>query len=150
MEPRIAHMDEPLVGIQLNDNQRRHFEVLLSRLEDSLATIETLLAAPRPRHLTQVAADVSPAFRALAASEIPALRREVERIALALNLRPNIVSLRRIIGAALTTDAVRVEDSLSSQMRGYGAVDPTVAERLDPALLRLAQSLEVLASALKR
>jgi len=35
-------------------------------------------------------------------------------------------------------------------MRGYGAVDASVAERLDPVLLRLADSLESLASALKR
>lgn len=146
----LMHMDDPLVGIRLNDNQRRHFEVLLSRLEDSLATIEALLASPRPRQLTQLADDVSPDFRALAEAEFPRLRGQVERMAVALGLRPNIVSLRRIIGAALTTDAVRVEDSLSSQMRGYGAVDPSLAERLDPALLRLAESLEYLASALRR
>jgi hypothetical protein len=35
-------------------------------------------------------------------------------------------------------------------MRGYGAVDPSVAERLDPALLRLADALQQLGSALKR
>jgi hypothetical protein len=143
-------MDDPLLGVRLNDNQRRHFEVLLARLEDSLATIERLLAAPPPRHLTQLADDVSPAFRTLAEAEIPRLRGQVEHLADALGLRPNIVSLRRIIGAALTSDAVRVEDSLSSQMHGYGAVDPSVAQRLDPALLRLAESLEHLASALKR
>jgi len=146
----MTHMDEPITGIQLNDNQRRHFEVLLSRLEDSLVTIEALLVAPRRRHLTQLADDVSPTFRTLAEAELPRLRGHVERMADALGLRPNVVSLRRIIGAALTTDAVRVEDSLSSQMRGYGAVDASVAERLDPALLRLADSLESLASALKR
>jgi hypothetical protein len=143
-------MDDRLVGIQLNDNQRRHFEVLLTRLEDSLATIERILAAPPVRHLTQLTDDVSPAFRTLAEAEIPRLREQVERMALALGLRPNVVSLRRIIGAALTTDAVRVQDSLASQMRGYGAVDPSVAERLDPALLRLADALQQLGSALKR
>jgi hypothetical protein len=143
-------MDDLLVGIKLNDNQRRHFEVLLTRLEDSLATIERILAAPPVRHLTQLTDDVSPAFRTLAEAEIPRLREQVERMALALGLRPNVVSLRRIIGAALTTDAVRLQDSLASQMRGYGAVDPSVAERLDPALLRLAESLQHLGSALKR
>jgi len=143
-------MDEPLAGIELNDNQRRHFEVLLTRLEDSLATIEMLLAAPPPRHLTQLTDDVSPGFRVLAEAEIPRLRQQVERMAAALGLRPNVVSLRRIIGAALTTDAVRVQDSLASQMRGYGAVDPSVAVRLDPALLRLADSLQQIASTLRR
>ncbi len=102
------------------------------------------------RHLTQLTDDVSPGFRELAEAEIPRLREQVERMAVALGLRPNVVSLRRIIGAALTNDTVRLQDSLSSQMRGYGAVDPSVAERLDPALLRLAESLQHLGSALKR
>ena len=47
-----------------------------------------------------------------------------------------------MIGASLTTDAIRIEDSLASQMRGCGVVDPSIAERLDPALLRLAGSLQ--------
>jgi hypothetical protein len=145
----LEHMGD-LAGITLNGNQRRHFEVLLARLEDSLATIERLLAAPPLGHLTQLADDVSPAFRTLAEAEIPRLRGQVERMAVALGLRPNTVSLRRIIGAALTTDAVRLQDSLSPQLRGYGAVDPSVAERLDPALMRLAESLQFLNSALKR
>jgi len=143
-------MEDLLAGVQLNDNQRRHFEVLLTRLEDSLSTIERLLAAPPLRHLTQLSDDVSPDFRTLAEAEIPRLRGQVERMAVALGLRPNVVSLRRIIGAALTTDSVRLQDSLSPQMRGYGAVDASVAERLDPALLRLAESLRHLGSALKR
>jgi hypothetical protein len=143
-------MEDLLAGVHLNDNQRRHFEVLLTRLEDSLSTIERLLAAPPLRHLTQLSDDVSPDFRSLAEAEIPRLRGQVERMAVALGLRPNVVSLRRIIGAALTTDSVRLQDSLSPQMRGYGAVDASVAERLDPALLRLAESLQHLGSALKR
>jgi hypothetical protein len=143
-------MDDLLAGVRLNDNQRRHFEVLLTRLEDSLSTSEMLLATPPLRHLTQLSDDVSPAFRTLAEAEIPRLRGQVERMAVALGLRPNVVSLRRIIGAALTNDAVRLQDSLSPQMRGYGAVDASVAERLDPALLRLAESLQHLGSALKR
>ena len=47
-----------------------------------------------------------------------------------------------MIGASLTTDAIRIEDSLASQMRGYGVVDP--------ALLRLAGSLQALSAMLKR
>ncbi len=143
-------MDDALDNIAVNDNQRRHFEVLLSRLEDSLGTIESLLAAPRVRHLSRVQDDVPAAFRAAAAAEIPTIQRQIERLAVAMKLRPNVVSLRRIIGAGLTTDVVRLEDSLSSGLRGYGAVDPTLPEIMDPALLRLASSLDHLASALKR
>ena len=143
-------MDDSIDSIALNDNQRRHFEVLLSRLEDSLGMIESILAAPRQRHLSRVEDDVPPGFRTAAASEIPAIQHQIRRLAVAMNLRPSVVSLRRIIGAVLTTDVVRIEDSLSSGLRGYGAVDATLPERLDPALLRLAGSLDRLSAALKR
>ncbi|HEV8446929.1 MAG TPA: hypothetical protein VGQ44_08910 [Gemmatimonadaceae bacterium] len=143
-------MDDSLDRIAVNDNQRRHFEVLLSRLEDSLGTIETLLAAPRARNLSRVEDDVPSGFRTIAASEIPAIKHQIERLAVAMNLRPSIVSLRRVISASLTTDVIRIEDSLSSGLRGYGVVDPTLPDLLDPALLRLAHSLGRLASALKR
>jgi len=142
--------DDPLSGIEINDNQRRHYEVLLSRLEDSLTKVESLLSTPRPQQLTIVENDVSPAFRAHAESEIPRIRRQLERMARALSLQPRTVSLRRAISATLTTDAIRIEDSLSAHMRGYGAVDPSIAERLDPALLDLADSLVALAASLKR
>jgi hypothetical protein len=146
----VMDKDDPLADIALNDNQRRHYEVLLTRLEDSLSRIESFLSTPRQHRLTLVDDDVPPAFRAHAEAAIPQIRRQIERLAEALHLRPKAVSLRRIIGASLTTDAIRIEDSLASQMRGYGGVDPSVAERLDPALLRLAASLETLSAMLKR
>src|ERR1041385_3274192 len=103
-------MADSIDRIPLNDNQRRHFEVLLGRLEDSLGMIETLLAAPRKRHLSRMEDDVPAGFRAVAASEIPAIQQQIERLSEAMNLRPGTVSLRRIIGATLTTDVVRIED----------------------------------------
>ena len=72
---------EPISNIELNENQRRHYEVLLTRLEDSLAKIESLLSTPRPQQLTEVVDDLSPAFRAHAESEVPRIRRQVERMA---------------------------------------------------------------------
>jgi hypothetical protein len=146
----VIDNDDPLADIALNDNQRRHYEVLMTRLEDSLARIESLLSAPRPHRLTLVDDDVSPAFRAHAKAEIPRIQRQIERVSEALHLQPRAVSLRRMIGASLTTDAIRIEDSLASQMRGYGTVDPSIAERLDPALMRLAGSLQALSAMLKR
>lgn len=136
-------------SIVLNANQRRHFEVLFARLEDSLAKIEQALAerdaVPR---LTIVDDDIPRAFRASAALELPRIRAEIARLASELALAPRVMSLRRTVGATLTAEAVRIEDSLSGQLRGYGSVDATVADQLDPALNALAQSLRHLSAAL--
>jgi hypothetical protein len=137
--------------VTLNQNQRRHFEVLFARLEDSMAKIERLLFRPDPAgRLSAVEDDVSPAFRAIAAAELPLIRAEIERLVTTLALKPRAVSLRRTIGATLTTEAIRLEDSFSSHLRGYGSVDESVANTLDPALDALAASLRALSASLTR
>ena len=50
---------------------------------------------------------------------------------------------------AIILKAIRLEDSLSSQLRGYGEVDPMVERYLDPALKEMARVLNTLASALE-
>jgi hypothetical protein len=60
-----------------------------------------------------------------------------------------MMSRRRTISAILTAEAVRFEDSLASQMRGYGSVDSSVVQHLDPRLEDIARTLKVLASFLK-
>jgi hypothetical protein len=138
-------------SVALNQNQRRHFEVLFARLEDSVSKIERLLFHPdQAARLSLIEDDVSPAFRTLAASELPRIRAEIERLIATLSLKPRAVSLRRTIGATLTTEAVRLEDSFSSHLRGYGSVDETVAHALDPALDALAGSLRTLSASLTR
>lgn len=139
----------PMPPITLNANQRRHFEVLFARLEDSLTKLEQALGERGASAvLTIMNDDVPPTFRASAALELPRIHAEIARLTLLLGLTPRVTSLRRTIGATLTAEAVRVEDSLSGQMRGYGAVDPSVGEQLDPVLTALAQSLRQLSAAL--
>jgi hypothetical protein len=138
-------------AIKLNANQRRHFEVLLSRLEESLTKIERLLDDQQiSKSLTSVADDVPAEFRSAARAEVPRIRSEVNALVAALELQPRTVSLRRIIGATLTTEAVRIEDSFSTHLRGYGQLDPSVAEHVDPALERLAGDLQRLAASLRK
>ena len=66
-----------------------------------------------------------------------------------LDLRPRKLSRARSVAATLSREAIRIEDSLSSKLRGYGAVHPSVAEHLDPALAQMAKTLSALASALQ-
>ena len=52
-----------------------------------------------------------------------------------------VSSRRRTTTASLNAEAVRLEDSLSPQLQGYGAVDPSVPLQLDPMLVDMASEL---------
>lgn len=138
-------------AIRLNANQRRHFEVLFGRLEESLARIEELMVDNEtPDYTLSVTVDDVPAaFRRTAPPLLDQLRREIEQLSIILELRPRRVSRRRTISAILTAEAVRFEDSLAPQMRGYGPVDSSVEQLLDPRLEDIARTLNTLASSLK-
>ena len=138
-------------AIQLNANQRRHYEVLFARLEESLSKIESLMVDEGlPAYTLSVTEnDLPPAFRNTAPPLLDLLRREIAQLSIHLDLRPRRVSRRRTIAAILTAEAVRFEDSLASQMRGYGQVDSSVEQHLDPRLEDIARTLNVLALSLK-
>ena len=138
-------------AIRLNANQRRHYEVLFSRLEESLSRIESLTVDHEwPQvTLTITENDLTPAFRTTAPRQLDQLRREIVQLSSILGLQPRRVSRRRIISAILTAEAVRFEDSLASHMRGYGAVHSSVAQQLDPRLEDIARTLSAMASTLK-
>lgn len=138
-------------SILLNAHQRRHFEVLLARLEESIGKIEALLGAP-PENLpalTVLTDDPPASFREQALGSLRDLRDQVVALARDLALAPRTLSRSRAIAATLSAEVVRIEDSLSPQLRGYGDVHPSVAERLDPRLERIARSLTALATALR-
>ena len=138
-------------AVRLNANQRRHFEVLFARLEESLSKIESLMAdhGGPDLALSVTEDDLPAAFRKTAPPLLVQLRHETGQLAVILDLRPRRVSRRRTISAILTAEAVRFEDSLASQMRGYGPVDSSVAQHLDPRLEAIARNLLTLALTLK-
>ena len=143
-------MSGPLPPIVLNANQRRHFEVLFQRLEESLTRIERLLApgTQGSNVLAIDAQDIPDSYRAYAAPILAALRERIVALATALELQPHPLSRARAVAATLTSESIRIEDSVSSQLRGYGIVDPSVAEHLDPALVEISKTLRMLASTL--
>lgn len=143
-------MSDSLPPIILNAHQRRHFEVLFARLEDSLTHVEALLeVADAPREvLAREELDVPAEFRELSAPVIEALRVQIRELAAALELRPRHLSRARAIAATLSAEAIRLEDSLSPRLRGYGEVDPSVPRHLDPALQAMARALGALAASL--
>lgn len=128
---------ETLEPIPLNGPQRLHFEVVFASLEDALARVE-LIAQGRVQHdgvgLKRVVRDLPDGFLTDAAPRIASLRAYVAALSEALALEGSDSSARRTVGALLTSQLIHIEDSDARHLRGYGAVDPLVRERLDPAL----------------
>lgn len=121
----------------LNEHQRRHFEVLLAGLEDSLAAIADLVARTdhvEPAGLTRYESDLPPGFGGAIRPVLTELRARTTRLAAELELRGRSRSVARSIRAILVAEMVRLEDSTSAQLRGYGAVEPGVKEVIEPKL----------------
>ena len=136
--------------IRLNDNQRRHYEILFSRLEQSLEQIERAIAGETSNaRLTNTIDDLPPRFAVEAPALIARLRVATLEIVSALGLRPREISRRRTIQALISSEMNGVQDGLSSRLRGYGDVDGSVAEHLDPQLRRLHEGLSELGRLLR-
>lgn len=126
----------PVDLIPLNGPQRLHFEVILASLEKALSRLE-LIALGREHsgcRLTRMDDDLPESFREGAAPLVERLRAQVAALSAALALTERHTSSKRLARALLTSQIVKIEDSSSGRLRGYGAVDPAVEARLDPAL----------------
>lgn len=145
-------MSDTSVTVILNANQKRHFEVFLAHLEDLLLRVETLLVPSLggARTLSVIENDVTEDFRENAAPVLRALHQRIDELARELSLQPRRVSASRVISATLSAAAIRVEDSMSSQLRGYGEVHASVSKQLDPVLDNMAQTLNGLSAVLRR
>jgi len=134
---------------RLNESQRRHYEVLFAKLERNLVELEAAAHDGEiPTKLTVVESDLPPRFSEEAPTVIDDARRQLATLAEALSLRPRTESRRRICRALITSDLNGVTDATSKRLRGFGAVDPSVATHLDPALEQLRATLARLAELL--
>ena len=143
-------MSDTRSDIRLNDNQRRHYEILFARLEQSLDHIERAIRNERSAaQLTVPIADLPARFTSEAGPRVADLRAMMLDIAGSLGLRPREVSRRRTIQALISSEMNGVQDGYASRLRGYGDVDPSVAQHLDPQLQRLHAGLGELAQLLR-
>jgi hypothetical protein len=120
----------------LNENQRRHFAVLLVGLDDALHRVELLsdTAHPIAGPLTHHADDLPPRFDDRVRPLVRELRSRIGHLAEVLGTGPREHSRARSIRALVTSAVIRLEDSRARGLRGYGAVDPSVARELDPVI----------------
>ena len=134
--------DSPLNGPQL-----RHFEVLLSMLETAVDEVD-VLAALRPSttdpRLTVYDADLPEPFATKAKSAGAAIRKQIALLARNLKIQPQRRSRLRTAKAILTGELVRLDDSFSGKLRGYGAVSPRVKTEIDPILDAIRRELVTL------
>lgn len=123
----------------LNGPQRRHFEVLLGMLQETLSKVERLAseAAPEAGGPLVYKEDLPPEFAASIEPVVAELRRLIARLSADLGLRRRAVSRSRSIRALLTAEMVRLEDSTADKLRGYGPIDPRVGTTVDPVLREL-------------
>ena len=134
---------------RLNESQRRHYEVLFARLERSLVELEAAARDDDARTLlTVVQSDLPPRFAEDAPSIIDEARGQLAMIAQTLSLRPRTESRRRICRALITSDLNGLTDATSTRLRGFGAVDPSIATHLDPAIEQLRSTVSRLADLL--
>ena len=113
----------------LNENQRRHFAVLLVGLDDALYRIEQLSepAERRAGPLTRHTDDLPAQFAERAGPLLRDLRDRIVRLAATLGTEPREHSRARSVRVVVTSAVIRLEDSRARGLRGYGAVDPSVA-----------------------
>ena len=136
--------------IRLNDNQRRHYEILFSRLEQSLAQIERAIQGePSNARLTAPIDDLPKRFVAEAGQLVDELRAATLDVVRSLGLRPREVSRRRTIQALISSEMNGIQDGYATRLRGYGDIDPSVAEHLDPQLRQLHAKLGALSQLLR-
>lgn len=142
--------------IPLNGPQRLHFEVILASLEKALSRLE-LIAQGREHggcRLTRMDGDLPDAFWEGAAPIVERLRAKVASLSTAMALTERHTSAKRLVRTLMTAQLLKIEDSSSGRLHGYGAVDPAVEGRLDPALealqLDLHAVLDLLSSGVER
>ena len=139
-------------ALVLTESQRRHFEVVLAKLEETLDEIDRLSrptthASPSPR-LKVFADDLPPDFTSRSAMASRAARERIADLAAELGLAPQRTSPFRTVRALLHGEIVRLQDSVSPALKGYGTLDPRAPAVIDPALRELIAHLATMLRAL--
>src|SRR5215212_10161994 len=133
------------LGVVLNVNQRRHYGILITGLEATLEKIEAALVGPAHKGgLARVLPDLPPAFQSGAPLILSRVRDALRRLAQGLALETHPISQRQTCRALLTSEINRIEESYSTSLRGYGAVDDSIGTVLDPMLREVRMDLRAL------
>lgn len=131
-------MDHGDPTVVVNYAQRRHFAVLIILLEESLGEIEAVAAGATNRDgLRRPAHDLPADFDHALAEAGSRIRAHVAHLSRLLDLKAETVSDARRVQAQLMANMVRIEDSTSAKILGYGEAHPSVSLIIDPLVLAI-------------
>lgn len=122
---------------RLNTAQRNSVAITLRQLERALARAEALLGGPAEGTLSRTVTPVTPERADDARRFIEEARREIAATAAAFGLPVEEQDGRREIAGLLALAWEGLEDARAAKLRRYGAVDPALADSLDPRVERL-------------
>lgn len=124
--------------MRLTESQRRHLTVFLAQVEDAVESLERLAHDPAHRRALRLdRADLPRDFAPASADDLAQVRAGLAQVAHGLQLQPLERSRRREAMGLVAIAIVQLEDAGTRGLRGYGEVDPDLAEMLDPVLARL-------------
>jgi hypothetical protein len=123
--------------MSLNENQRRVVAVTLRLLEEELAETERVMAQDERGILYRRVARFTPQQLEQMCALISQMRKEIERAARQFRLPKQERDAAREIAGSLGLAWESLEEIRSHKLKGYGAVDPSLKETLDPIAQRL-------------
>jgi hypothetical protein len=143
-------VDLPLDQI-LTEGQRRHLAASLARVENALTEITALAHSDArlvPSLLTRQEADLPAQFGEAIRDSVAEARSALAELVSQFDLTIPTASRFRAVQALVVSSLVVIEDTVSRNLRGYGAIHPGLPARLDPRLDRLHEQLLMIGRAL--
>jgi hypothetical protein len=132
--------DEPRC-VELTENHRRPVAAMLRLLESACASMESWLDR-ESGPLLRVADDLLPEQRQSLRAKLTEVRAAVRTAARQLRLPAQQQSRRAAIIALLSANCCGLEDTMSHNLQGYGALAAEAAQHLDAHLHYLLGLLE--------
>jgi len=132
--------------IPLRRSQRRRFEVVLQSLDEALSRLETLVSAPETldRPLHRLVADIAPDRLQRARPLVQALRARITEGIARMDLQPGVMRTSQYVRAILSTQRIQLEDSRAAALRGYAALRPEAAARVEQYVGAMVDDLDAL------
>lgn len=129
----------------LNQSQRWQVEIALRSIEESLRKTEVWLSRTEESGLLlRRSYCLSPQGRAAVREEVGAALQQIAELVEVLELRPQQQDVGQTLASDLSMDRIHLSECYSSDLRGFGAVDPELAEVLDSRLEGLSQRVRTL------
>jgi hypothetical protein len=121
----------------LNANHRRVLEVRLQSLERDLLQARWLMRQPPEDGVLVHYRPIPSEVRARIEKLVDRMLAEIAALANRFGFQPKVEDIGNSVSAEMVVAWADLNDMRSSKLRGYGEVDPALAETLDPHIEQL-------------